>query len=91
MTTSTAAWMGLGLVTAGFGWAFGVRGFVSWKTSGDTGLRTAVGPMPRVARTTAGTRPALAGCSPEQDASRCQREEYDQDGQPQARSRRASR
>ena len=38
------AWTALVLVIAGLGYAFGVRSYLAWRATGDTGLRTATGP-----------------------------------------------
>jgi cobalt-zinc-cadmium efflux system protein len=37
-------WLALAFVVSGLGYAFGVRSYLSWKTTGDTGLRPQAGP-----------------------------------------------
>jgi protein-S-isoprenylcysteine O-methyltransferase Ste14 len=39
------AWLALALVVAGLGYAFGVRSYLAWKATGDTGLRLDAGPV----------------------------------------------
>jgi len=39
------AWLAFALVLAGLGYAFGVRSYLSWRATGDTGLRTDAGPV----------------------------------------------
>lgn len=43
------AWLALGLTIAGLGYAFGLRSYLAWRATGDTGLRTHVGPVRSVA------------------------------------------
>lgn len=38
------AWTALALVLAGLGYAFGVRSYLAWRATGDTGLRIRTGP-----------------------------------------------